>query len=226
MQQSNVVDEYELKFEKKDLIDESELVVRSNHSNSQCEWVKPNDVYYVTKLATTTEPFVLWHHLRDITNLKMRVLSNECCLNSIGQYIDEISPFSSLRQCLRPSKWRDRRFAGRNSRPIAKLSYLFELPFDAESKLYTHLIVAQPTRALQPDFTSILPSTKLEKLIAPNFRLNKDNMTDESPLANAFDPFWFPPFTRCLNVRDMTEWWMGRMFETTTFLGALSDSER
>ncbi len=61
---------------------------------------------------------------------------NECCLDFIGQSIHEISHFSSVRHCLRPSKWRVRRFEGRNSRPIAKLRYPFEPPFDAESKLY------------------------------------------------------------------------------------------
>ncbi len=93
-------------------------------------------------------------------NCKLRALSNECCLDFIGQSIDEISHFSPLRHCLRPSKWHD-------SRPIAKFRYPSEPLFDAESKLCTHLIVAQPTRELQPDFTSILPFPKLEKLTAP-----------------------------------------------------------
>ncbi len=66
-----------------------------------------------------------------------------------------------------------------NFRTYDKLRHSAEPPVHAESKLYTHLIVAQPTRELQPDFTSIPPLPQLEKLIAPNFRLKKDNMTDE-----------------------------------------------
>ncbi len=104
---------------------------------------------------------------------KSRALSNECCLDFIGQSIYEISHFASLRHCLRPSKWRVRRPAGRNFQPYDKLRYSSETPFDAESKLCTHLIEAQLTIELQPDFTSVAPLPKLEKLTAPNFRLNK-----------------------------------------------------
>ncbi len=146
-------------------------------------------------MTTTAEPLIFWHQLRLTKNCKMRVLSNECCLDFIGHCIDEISPFSSLRHCLRPSKWRLRRFAGLSSRPIAQLRYPSGPPFDVESKSCTHLIVAQPTREMQPDFTSIPPLPKLEKLTASNFRFNKDGVTDESPLANALAPCCFPPFT-------------------------------
>ncbi len=79
--------------------------------------------------------------------------------------------FAPLRHCLRPSKWRVRRSAGRNCRLYGKLRYSSEPPLDAESKLCTHVIVAQPARELQPDFTSIPPLPKLEQLIAPNFLL-------------------------------------------------------
>ncbi len=41
------------------------------------------------------------------------------------------------------------------------------------------LIVAQPTRELEPAFPSVLPLPKLEKMTAPNFRLDKDGLTDE-----------------------------------------------
>ncbi len=81
-----------------------------------------------------------------------------------------------------------------------KTGYSSELPFDAKSKLYTHLIVAQRTSELQPDFTLIPPLPQLEKLMASNFQLNKDNMTDESPHANALAPRCFVPFTRCQNL--------------------------
>ncbi len=67
----------------------------------------------------------------------------------------------------------------------------YESFFDAESKWCIHLIVAQPTRVLCPEFSSILPLPKLEKLVAPNFGLNKDNITDESTLANALAPCCF-----------------------------------
>ncbi len=98
--------------------------------------------------------------------------------------IDEISPFSSLRRCLRPPKWCVTRSGGRNSRPITKLRYPSETPVDTESK--------QPTRELQLDFTWILPLPKLEKLTAPYFWLNKHGVTDESTLANTFAPCCFP----------------------------------
>ncbi len=65
------------------------------------------------------------------------------------------------------------------------------------TSLGTHLFVAQPTREVKPDFTSILPLPKIEKLTAPNFRLNKDGVTDDSPLANALAPCCFCPFARC-----------------------------
>ncbi len=84
--------------------------------------------------------------------------------------------------------------------PFSVLKYSPEPPFDAESKLSFYLIVAQPTKELQPDFTSILSFPKLQKLIAPNFRLNKDNMPDESPHANALAPRCFVLFTRCQNL--------------------------
>ncbi len=130
---------------------------------------------------------VTWHE-----NCKLRAVSNEYCLDFIGPSIDEISHFSSLRHCLRLSKWRVWRSVGRNSRPIATLRYQSEPPFDAESKLCTHLIVAQPPREPQPDFTSTVALPNLEEFTAPNFRLNKDNVADESPLANALNPVVFP----------------------------------
>ncbi len=100
-----------------------------------------------------------------------------------------------FRHCLRPSNWRARRPAGRNFQSYDRLRYSSEPPFDVESKLYTHLIVTQRTSELQPDFTSIPPLPQLEKPIAPNFRLNKDDMTDESPRANALAPRCFVPST-------------------------------
>ncbi len=90
---------------------------------------RSNNVYYGTKLATTVEPLILSHQLRDVKNCKLRVLSNECCLNFKGQSIDGISQFSSLRHCLRPSKWCVRRSSGCNSRHIAKLRYPSEPHF-------------------------------------------------------------------------------------------------
>ncbi len=108
--------------------------------------MKSNDVYYGTMLATTAETLVLWHQLRDMKTCKVRALSNECCLDFIGQIIDERSHFSLVRHCLRPSEWRVRRSAGSDSRPIAKWRYPSELPSDAKSKLCTHLIVTQPTK--------------------------------------------------------------------------------
>ncbi len=72
---------------------------------------RSNDVYYGKKLATTAEPLILWYQLRNMGNFKLRVLSNEFCLDFIGQIIDEISHYSSLRHCLWPSKWRVRRSA-------------------------------------------------------------------------------------------------------------------
>ncbi len=125
--------------------------------------VSSNDVFHGRKLATTAEPSILWHQLREMKSCRLRALSSECCLDFIGQSIDEISHYSSLRHCLPSSKWRVRQCAGRNSRPIAKLRYPSEPPFDVESKLCTHLIAAQPTRELMPDFTSILALPKLEK---------------------------------------------------------------
>ncbi len=136
----------------------------------------------------------------DIKNCKLRALSNEGCLDFIGQSIDQIIPLASFRHCLRPSKSRVRRPAGRNFRPYYKLRYSSEPPFHAESKLYTHLIVARLTSELQPDFTSIPPLQQLEQLMAPNFRLNEDNMTDESPHADALAPRCFVTFTRCQNL--------------------------
>ncbi len=76
---------------------------------------------------------------------------------------------------------------------MATFRYPSEPPYDAESKLCTHLLVVQPTRELQHDFTLIMSLPKLAKLTAPNFRLKKDNMTDESPLASALAPCCFPP---------------------------------
>ncbi len=140
-----------------------------------------NDVYYGTKLATTAEPSILWHQLRDIRNFKLRALSNECCFDFIGQSIYERSHFASLR----PSKWRVTRPAGRNFRPYAKWRYSSEPSFEAESKLCTHWILAQPARGQQFDFTSILPLPKLEKLTPPNFQLHKDVVTEHfAPLFN------------------------------------------
>ncbi len=52
--------------------------------------------------------------LSGMKNCKLRALFNECCLDFIGQSIYEISHFASLRHCLQPSKWCDRRSAGRN----------------------------------------------------------------------------------------------------------------
>ncbi len=133
-------------------------------------------------------------------NCKLRALSNDCCLDFREQSINEISHLALFRHCLRTSKWLVRWPAGRNFRRYDKLRYSSEPPFHAESKWYTHLIVAQRTSELQPDFTSIPPLPQLEKLKAPNFRLNKDNMTDESPHANALAPRCFVPFTRCQNL--------------------------
>ncbi len=50
---------------------------------------------------------------------------------------------------------------------------------------------SKPTRELQPDFTSILPLPKLEKLAAPNFRLNKNRVTENfaPEVTNLFDVF-------------------------------------
>ncbi len=140
-----------------------------------------------------------------IKNCKLRALSNNCCLDFIGQNIDEICPFPSLRYCLRPSKWRVRRPAGRNFQPYDKLRYSSEPPFDVKSKLCTHLIVTRLTRELQPDFTSNLSLPKLEKLKASNLRLSKDSMSDEQPLANALAPRCFPSITRCRYFREMTK---------------------
>ncbi len=100
--------------------------------------------------------------LRNMKNCKLQALSTECRFGFIGQGLDEINPFSSLRYCLWPSKWHVRRSTGHDSRSIAKLRYPSEPSFDAESKFCTHLIVAQPTRELQPDFTSILSLRKLK----------------------------------------------------------------
>ncbi len=129
----------------------------------------------------------------DMKNHKLRSLSNERCLQFIGHSIDEISHFSSFRHYLRPLELRVRRTVGRNYRPSVKLSYPSESPCVTDSESYTNLIVAQSTRELQPDFLPILPLPKLEKLTAPNFRLNKDGVTDESSLANAPAPCCFPP---------------------------------
>ncbi len=141
------------------------------------------------------EPLIRWHPLWNTKSCKLRALSNECCLDFIGQRIYEISHFSSLRHCLRPSKWLVSKLddlQGVNLDLFPR--YPSEPLFDAESKLCTHLIVAPPTRELQPDFASILALPKLEKLTAPNFRLIKDDVTDESPLANAPVPCCFPFF--------------------------------
>ncbi len=72
-------------------------------------------------------------------NWKLRALSNKCGHDFIGQSVDEISHFSLLRHCLRPSKWRVRRSTGRNFRSIDKLKHPFEPHFNAESKVCTHL---------------------------------------------------------------------------------------
>ncbi len=125
--------------------------------------------------------------------------SDECFLGFIGQSIYEVSHFSSLSHCLRPSKWRAGRSTGRNSRPYAKLRYLSEPPLVSYPKLCTYLILTQPPRELQSNFTSILPLPKLKKLTAPNFWLNKDGVTDESPPVNAPAPGCFSPFTKCQN---------------------------
>ncbi len=107
---------------------------------------------------------------------KLRALSNERCLDFIGQSINELIHHALFRHCLRPSKPGVARPAGRNFRPYDKLRYLSEPSIHAESKLYTHLIVAQLTSELQPDVTSIPPLSQLETLLAPNFRLNKDGV--------------------------------------------------
>ncbi len=153
-----------------------------------------NDVYYRTFLATTVEPLIRWRQLCNIKHCKLQVLSNKCCLDFIGQSINEIIHLASFRHCLRPSKWR-------NVQPYDKLIYSSEPSFDAESKLYTQFIVAQRTRELHPDFTSIPPLPQFEKLKAPNFRLNKDNMTDKSPHANSLGPAVLP---RLLDVKIST----------------------
>ncbi len=137
-----------------------------------------NDVYYRTNLPTTAKPSIQWQQLMDTKNCKLRALSNECCFDFIGKSINEIIHLALFRHCLRPSKSRVRRPARRNFQPYDKLRYSSEPPFHAESKLYTHLIVAQRTRELQPDFTSIPPLTKLGKLKVPNFRLNKDGVIE------------------------------------------------
>ncbi len=138
------------------------MLPRVNHPISRkfkfMEFLKSNDVYYGTKLATTAEPLILWHHICDVKNCKLRVLSNKCYLDFTGQSIDDVSKFLSLR----PSEWRVRRPARRNFR--LHVMYSFELPFNVKSKLRIHLMEAQPARELQSDFTSILPSTKLETL--------------------------------------------------------------
>ncbi len=49
--------------------------------------IPSNDVYYGTDLATTAEPLIRWYQLRDIKKLKLQALSNECCIDFIGQSI-------------------------------------------------------------------------------------------------------------------------------------------
>ncbi len=137
----------------------------------------------------------------DTKNCKLRALSNECCFDFIGQSINEIIHLALFRHCLRPSKSRVARPAGRTFQPYDRLRYSAEPPFDAESKLYTHFTLAQRTSELQPDFTSIRPLLQFEKLITPKFRLNKDNMTDESPHANALA---HPVLSRLLDVKIST----------------------
>ncbi len=88
-----------------------------------------HDVYYRTILTTSIQPLIRWHQFCDIKNYKLRAVSNECCLGFIGQSFYEISHFTSLRYCLRPSKWRVRRPAGRNCRPYDNLRYSSETPF-------------------------------------------------------------------------------------------------
>ncbi len=88
-----------------------------------------------------------------------------------------MSQFSSLRHYLRPLKWRVRLSAGSTFRPSAKLRYSFEPQINAESTLCAHTIAAQPTRELQPDFTSI-PDQQLPppSLLLATPDLNWDNM--------------------------------------------------
>ncbi len=100
----------------------------------------------------------------------------------------KISHFSSLRHCLRHSKWRVRWSVGRNFRPFSKFRYWFEPRFDAEWKMCTHLFVAQPTRELHFDFTSIQPLSKLEQFTAPYFRLDKGDVTDDCARERARPP--------------------------------------
>ncbi len=136
----------------------------------------------------------------DTKNCKLRALSNECCIDFIGQSIKEIIHLALFRHCLRTSKGRVRWPAGRNFRPYDTLSYSCEPPSHAESNLYTHLLVAQPTNMHEPDFKTLTPLPQLEKLISPNLRLNKDNITGVSPQPNTLAPRFFVPFTRCQNL--------------------------
>ncbi len=151
--------------------------ILSREQNFACIYLS-YDVYYRTKVPTTAKPSIQWQQLMDTKNCKLRVLSNECCLDFIRQSINEIIHLASFRHCLRPSKWRVGRPAGRNFQPYDKLRYSSEPPFDVESEWHTHLIVAQRTSELQPDFTSVSPLSQLEKLIAPNFRFHKHVVTE------------------------------------------------
>ncbi len=54
-----------------------------------CRLVLSFFVHYGTKLATTDEPLIRWHHLRSMKNCKLRPFSNGCCLDLIGQYMDK-----------------------------------------------------------------------------------------------------------------------------------------
>ncbi len=153
------------------------LPLRS-HLMTAAPCLQSNDVYYRTKVPTTAKHLIRWQQLMDTKNCKLRALSNECCLDFIGQSINEIIHRALFRHCLQPSKWRVRRPAGRNFRPYDQLRYSSEPPFHAEFKLYTHLIVAQRTSELQPDFTSIPSLPQLDKLIAPNFRLYRDGVIE------------------------------------------------
>ncbi len=93
--------------------------------------------------------------------------------------MNEISHFFSLRHHFRPSKWRVRWSVERIFRPIAKLRHSSEPTLDVLSELFTELIVAQPTKELQPDFTSI-PYQQLPPpghfLASPDF--NWDNVPE------------------------------------------------
>ncbi len=140
-----------------------------------------------------TEPLILWHQLRDMKICKFQVLSYECCLDFKGHRIDGISQFTSLRHCLRSSNGMldDLQGAILDLLPNWGVHMNHIMKFDPK---YTPSWSWRNQQELQPDFTSILPLPKLEKLTAPNFRLNTDGLTDESPLANALALCCFPIF--------------------------------